>query len=160
VTDKEVTRLVGNDDGSVVAVVLADGGCRVAKVGQETVLYTVPADLGAVSLAQFSPDGKQLAVAGSGWVATLDAESGRVLAVRKAAHKGAVTAITFTPDSGYLVTGGADGRVRFWEGESAKAVSEVAAHGGTVTGLGFSPEGKQLVTGSADKSVKVWEFRK
>ncbi|MFO0849982.1 MAG: sigma-70 family RNA polymerase sigma factor [Gemmataceae bacterium] len=158
-TDRSISLVVGNEDGSVVAIITDDGVCRVCKVGRKESLYTLPADLGVVSVAKFSPDGKQLAIAGDGWVAKVDVESGKVLANWKVAHKGVVTALAFTPDSQYLASGGTDGHVRFWEA-AAKPVSDLKAHAAKVTAVGFSPDGKQLVTGSADQTAKVWEYRK
>lgn len=158
--DRSISRVFGNEDGSVVALITDEGVCRVAKVGRKESLYTLPADLGTVSVATFSPDGKQLAVAGDGWVAVADAESGKLLTTIKAAHKGAVLALAYTPDSDYLASGGTDGRVRFWQADSAKPASDLKAHGAKVTALCFSPDGKRLVTGSADQTAKVWEYRK
>jgi WD40 repeat protein len=70
----------------------------------------------------WSPDGKQVAVAGAApEVVLYDAESGKRLAACTG-HPAGIYALAFTPDSKRLATGGFDGQVRIYETATGKQV--------------------------------------
>jgi WD40 repeat protein len=88
---------------------------RNIRVGEDaTLVRMLENQEGAIFALDWSPDGKQIAVAGAGSSVNLyDAESG----VKKASCKGhsaGIYAVAFSPDSAHLATGGFDGTVRIY----------------------------------------------
>ena len=88
---------------------------RNIRVGEDATLVRMLENQdGAIFAVDWSPDGKQIAVAGAGSSVNLyDAESG----VKKASckdHSAGIYAVAFSPDSAHLATGGFDGQVRIY----------------------------------------------
>jgi WD40 repeat protein len=73
--------------------------------------------LAHIAALAFSPDGRILALAGSGKVWLRDARSGREVQL-EAAHKGGVGDLAFSPDGKTLAAGGYQ-VVKFWDVEAA-----------------------------------------
>ena len=65
------------------------------------------------SVADFSPDGSQLAIAAGTDVVVASTETGEIAETLRD-HDGAVTAVEFRP-TGELVTAGADGAIITWD---------------------------------------------
>lgn len=88
---------------------------RNMKVGEEaTLVRKLEAQEGAIFALDWSPDGKQIAVAGAGpHVNLYDAESGNKMA-SCGGHSAGIYAVTFSPDGKRIATGGFDGQVRFY----------------------------------------------
>ena len=88
---------------------------RNMKVGEEaTLVRKLEAQEGAIFALDWSPDGKRIAVAGSGPKVNLyDAESGAKLS-SCGGHTAGIYSLAFSPDGSRLATGGFDGQVRFY----------------------------------------------
>jgi WD40 repeat protein len=88
---------------------------RNMKVGEEaTLIRKLEPQEGAIFALEWSPDGKQIAVAGAGPKVNLyDADSGAKLATCSG-HSAGIYAVAFSPDGARLATGGFDGQVRFY----------------------------------------------
>jgi WD40 repeat protein len=93
------------------------------KIADDTTLvHKLERQQGAIFALAWSPDGKQVAVAGaSPEVVLYDAESGKRLAACTG-HPAGIYALAFTPDSKRLATGGFDGQVRIYETATGKQV--------------------------------------
>lgn len=87
-----------------------------------TMLLQLERQDGAIFALAWSPDGKQIAVAGaSPEVVLYDAETGKRVAACKG-HPAGIYALAFTPDSKRLATGGFDGQIRIYETSSGEQI--------------------------------------
>ena len=106
-----------------------------------------------------SPDGKILAVAGSGVQLWQTATGQRLGTTLPSAGKGRYRSVAFSPDGALLATLGADGAARIWNVATqqqvgpAMTVDRPGGAGGTVA---FSPDGKTLATAGAGGQVRLW----
>lgn len=79
---------------------------------------------GAIFALAWSPDGKQIAVAGASPEVTIyDAETGARVAACSG-HKAGIYAMAWSPDSRTLATGGFDGLLRLYDASSGKLARE------------------------------------
>lgn len=80
-----------------------------------TLLLKLDRQNGVVSALAWSPDGKQIAVAGAGPEVNLYAADGGALVCAAKGHAAGIYAISFSPDSKSLAAGGFDGHVRIYD---------------------------------------------
>lgn len=79
---------------------------------------------GAIFALAWSPDGKQIAVAGaSPEVPIYDASTGKRIAAAKG-HSAGIYTLAYSPDSKRLATAGFDGKVRLYDPESGTLIRE------------------------------------
>ena len=105
-----------------------------------------------------SPDGKTLAVAGSG-VQLWQTATGQRIGTLPAAGNGRYQAATFSPDGTMLATLGADGTARIWNvttQQQAGAPMTVDRPGTPGGAVAFSPNGRTLVTVGAGGQTQLW----
>jgi WD40 repeat protein len=135
---------------------------------------------GHVRSAVFSPDGGQVATAGSDSVARVwDVASGGPVGL-PLRHDGALYQVSFSPDGKGVLTACADGTARVWEVANGREVCRSPRHGGDVysavrdtkTGesvgprlkpggavifAAFDPAGSRLLTTTSEGDGQVWD---
>ncbi|HET6471215.1 MAG TPA: caspase family protein, partial [Pseudomonadales bacterium] len=81
-----------------------------------------------ISIAQFSPDGRIVALVDSAQIHLADATTGAELAVLRG-HRSDIASIAFTPDGTRLLSGGRDGSLRIWSVPRATELAQLIALG-------------------------------
>ncbi|GAA0437402.1 hypothetical protein Acor_49830 [Acrocarpospora corrugata] len=121
------------------------------------------ATLTGVEAAEFSPDGKTLAlVNGDGKVRLWDVATRKTRASLPRRHQG-TAAMAFNPDGTILATAGTcacgdsfDNPVQLWDVTTGKPIDTLAGHTNGVQTMAFSPDGTTLASGAVDKTVRLW----
>ncbi|MFY9556908.1 MAG: WD40 repeat domain-containing protein [Blastocatellia bacterium] len=113
----------------------------------------------------FSPDGKQLLAAFSGypWIDPLTDLTIKAwdlgtwaVAWSAATHQDGGMVAALSPD-GSLLAYTVQNNLKLWEREGSEKVRTLGQHGGKITCCRFSPDGTRLVTSSADGTLKIWD---
>ncbi|MDE0609380.1 MAG: WD40 repeat domain-containing protein [Anaerolineaceae bacterium] len=103
----------------------------------------------------WSPDGKNLAVAGvSGPITLFDGAQGEVRH-KLSGHGLDTMAISWHRDSRLLASVGQDGKVRLWDAGTGTQRSEMAGGASWVERVAFSPVGDWLVS-AAGRKLRLW----
>ena len=130
-----------------------------AQTGQQR--FMLRGQTGCIMNVAFSPDGKRLATAGTGWrgqrdgARIWDVEQGTMqLAITEA---GNVFSVAFSPDGQILALGRADGKVSLCDSSTGAVMSTLSGHQGNVFSLSFRRDGARLASGSRDGTVRVWD---
>jgi len=115
---------------------------------------------GAVTQAEFSPDGGTLATGHYDGVINLwDVATGTLIRTMQA--DAVIESLSFSPDGSLLATGSSyeDNLIRIWWVDSGSLLSILPGHKSGVQFLLFSPYGDMLVSGSYDGMIRVWGIR-
>lgn len=150
-------------NGRVFAVATYGGPVRVYSVspgGAVELRWTKRVSRSDGVAAQFSPDGRLLAVSSAGRVHLLDSVTGRPLrALERKFGEGDVRAIAFSPDGRRIAvaSAGPESVTRLWDTDSGDEVVSYRGHGGDTNAVAFSPDGRSLATAGADRSVLLWK---
>jgi WD40 repeat protein len=149
-----------------------------ARTGKELLFLPGRHGDGQVTGVTFSPDGKQLAVAGGtmrGWQvvageSTKVEDSGHVRIVDAATGKEVLTlkgqaaivwGVAFSPDGKRLATAGgwADhpAQLKVWDAATGRELLDLRGHTQTVWQVAFSPDGKSLASTSDDGTARLWD---
>jgi WD40 repeat protein len=109
-----------------------------------------------VRCAQFSADGKILALGcADGSVRLCDNREGRLLDFQ-VRHRLRVNAVALSPDGRFVLSGSDDKSGRLWSVADLQQVGSPLLHESMVTAVAFSPDGSRIVTGSADGNGRLW----
>jgi WD40 repeat protein/mono/diheme cytochrome c family protein len=115
--------VIGGED-RIPYVYLMDRPKNMKIADDTTLLRQLERQEGAIFALAWSPDGRQIAVAGASPAVTLyDAESGKRLG-QCIGHTAGIYALAYAPDSKLLATGGFEGQVRLYEAASGRLVRE------------------------------------
>ncbi len=119
-------------------------------------LYTVETK-DRYRLARFSPDGKWLAVAASGWALSFwDAATGKERG-RTQRDTDYAPQFAFSPDSKTFATLERHGSAfHIWDVPTGRLRSEPVGHTHRPHGFSFTPDGRRVATGAMDGSIHVW----
>lgn len=115
---------------------------------------------GAVTQAQFSPNGALLASAHyDGRINIWDVASGSL--IRRLQIESVVTSLAFSPDGSLIATGSSfdDNLVRIWQVDNGALLRSLEGHTTGVNHLLFSPYGDLFATGSYDGQIYLWGIR-
>jgi WD40 repeat protein len=146
-------------DGGLLATSNGHGTVRVWDVTARRPAGPPISSYRTVTGLALSPDGKTLAVAGSGvqlWQTATGQQIGTAL---PAAGHGRYRAVAFSPDGATLATLGADGTARIWNATTEQEIGApiiVAVTGVTTEAVAFGPNGKTLVTVGAGGQTRLW----
>jgi WD40 repeat protein len=148
-------------NGAVVAVSDGHGTVRVWDVATgRRIGGPLPAYRDVTGLA-VSPDGKTLAVAGTG-VRLFATATGQPIGTALPASGGSGTygSVAFSPDGKTLATIGADGTARLWNVTTQQEIGApmtAGPPGTSAAAVAFSPDGKTLATAGAGGQVRLWK---
>ncbi len=115
--------------------------------------------LGAVSKAEFSPNGELLATAGvGGGTVKLWNQKGQLLAELKGDYE-QVLDVEFSPNGEFLATAGIGDTVKVWNSKG-QLLTELKEHRRPPTfEVQFSPDGQRLATRGLDQIARVWNLK-
>ncbi len=104
----------------------------------------------------YSPDGSQLAMAGTGWnVRVVKSANGELISNLKGS-KDQINSLAVSPDGKLFASGGADGIIRIYGPGQESPLIILDVHAGNVNTLNFSPDGRMLISGGEDSTIRVW----
>ena len=107
----------------------------------------------------FGPRGALVVSGVEGFLALVDARSGRVLA-RLRGHRGIVFTPTTSTDGGIIASTGIDGTLRLWDTRAARALGSPIRLGGPPTSdAGISPDGTRVAVSLAAGTIDVFDVR-
>lgn len=125
---------------------------------------------GSIEAFAWSPDGKQIAVAGSSglWVYA----SGNFSDIDNRETSSPQVTVAYSPDGTRIATGGMDGVIHLWEATSGEEVGQLQSPQGILSALTFSPDSAKLasssyasgtdfyqtVVGTPTATIEIWDI--
>jgi WD40 repeat protein/serine/threonine protein kinase/tetratricopeptide (TPR) repeat protein len=151
-----ISSLAWSPDSRLLASVRVDQTIDVWEVETGTEEARINDTEGAHAVS-WSPDGKQLAVAGSwnGAIRLWSLNTGRRIA-RLVGHRGTVYGMSWSPDGRRLATASHDHTVRVWNVEAAQETAIFRGHTAPVFAVDWSPDGRSIASAGDDQTVQVW----
>jgi WD40 repeat protein len=146
-------------DGGLLATSDGHGIVRVWDISARRLVGVPLSSYHTLTGLALSPDGKTLAVAGSGVQLWQTATGQRIGTALPAVGHGRYRAVAFSPDGTLLATLGADGTARIWNvatQQEAGAPMTVDGPGAPAGAVAISPNGKVLVTVAAGGQTQLW----
>ncbi|PKO06675.1 MAG: hypothetical protein CVU41_06135 [Chloroflexi bacterium HGW-Chloroflexi-3] len=109
---------------------------------------------GQINDLDFSPDGKQIAIASASGVAILDSNT---LEMVNNINTGVwVESIKNAPNGETLAISLNDFTIQIWNINTGQLITTLKGHTNSVTSLSFSPDGSILASSSSDKTIMIW----
>jgi WD40 repeat protein len=123
-----------------------------------SILKTITSDIILKFGVALSPNGRTLAVCGSGDAIELwnlaDSES---TATMLHGHRDSLRDIVFSPDGKFLASASCDRSIKIWDmANPGRCIVSLWGHTAEVTCVSFSSNGKFLASGSMDQDIRVW----
>ena len=179
--DQPTIWLAMSPDGQSIYTSGLGGGVMWDRASDE-VVFTTPVEMFQevlpedatefwINRADFSPDGRFLALPIEAWVgdveapgliAILDAETGEQIVVFQA-HDSGIQDITFSQDGTILASASFLGSVKTWDVAQSvvtgagQELGSFCCHEDWVYSVNFSPDGSRIITTAADNSVRAWD---
>jgi WD40 repeat protein len=165
--------------GGLVATAGRDGIARLWEFPSGAPRATCAAKPGMSSCLAFAPDGRSLAVAGSGHTVTVslwDPSTGErqggltdpgttstgLRSLATAPPTGelglAVSAVAFSADGAALAAGCSDGVIRLWDIATGDLRFTFSGHEGDVRRLAFAPDGRTLASLGHNNVINLWHL--
>jgi WD40 repeat protein/serine/threonine protein kinase len=142
-------------DGRYIASVISGAPeMRVWSSGEGSLLFTLPAPVGAHRLA-FRPDGKRLAVAGNGSIIVHDLVERSQKEHR--VHEKMIASLAYSPDGKWLASASADGTVKVWDAQTGAPRYAPFPHIDRANSVAWSPDGQWLASGDQSGKVYIWD---
>lgn len=136
-----------------------DSRSRLVAAGNLPLATPIDTESGAIYSVTVSPDGEQVAAAGSDGAAriwSISNPAGDPALLR--GHSSFLTSVAWSPTGDRLATTSDDGTARVWRMREADAEPVVLrGHRGRVVYSAWSPDGRRLVTAGMDGTVRVWD---
>jgi WD40 repeat protein len=152
----------------LVVTASEDNTARIWDASTGSLLWTLTGHSGAVTGAEFSPDGTRVVTASADQTARIwDVATGKQL-LTLIGHTGIVGSARFSPDGRYVVTASRDGSARVWNATTGQEVGPPLLHVptcspmptclvGGVNSARFSQDSAHIVTAGVDGNVAVWQ---
>lgn len=125
-------------------------GKRLATFGDES---------DTVLAADFSADGKLVALGGPTKTVKVFHTSTAQLAYRITKHMDWITAIEFSPDGTRFATADRVGGIHVWDAAGGGIVLSLSEHKEAVSALSWRPDGNVIASASEDGSVILWNLK-
>lgn len=163
-TNDAVQALTYSADSKYLFVVSTQGLVeRDAALGYEQLKLPAQSQLPMLSSVAVSADGKRAVIAGSGWLATLEFESGRMSAtaeVRPEASKEEKFHVYLRPEGKTILAGAQPGRLWLAEEGKSEPLWQRRLAAAPITQrfpVALSADGKRILVGSPDSSATGWD---
>ena len=111
---------------------------------------------GAVSSAQFTPDGKRILTVAGTTARVWDAQTGRPI-TEPMKHRLVIESVHFSPNGKRIVSASMDKTARVWDAQTGQALTDPMKHDNGVASAEFSLDGRQILTASLDRTARVWD---
>src|SRR5262249_54753180 len=162
-----VKALAFSPTGGLVATAGDDGTARLWELSSGALGQTCVAQASSALALAFAPDGRRLAVAGSGHSVAVDlwdpatgerqgelTDEGSALARRRSPRRASpcgehgliIGAVAFSADGAALAAACSDGVIRLWDVSSGELRLALSGHTDTVTRLAFAADGRTLAS--------------
>jgi WD40 repeat protein len=145
------TRIVSGSGDGTVQVWNALTGKHLLTIGEQ---YAKGAPIEWNTVA-WSPDGKRIAIGGSGDVQIVDATTGKNVGYY-GYHSGTVHSVAWSPNGQYIASA-TDGYVEIWNVAAVKNVYSYLRNSPDAFTVAWSPDGKRVASGWSDGIVEVWD---
>ncbi len=109
----------------------------------------------AMGRALFYAGDRRIVAVEGGYVAVLDASSGRKVAAWEA-HERDIESVSAANDGSLLATASDDGTVKLWEPDGS-AVRTIAGGPGEIVGVAVSPGGERIAGAGSDANIRLFD---
>lgn len=143
-------------DGKTFAAGDINGNVTICDAATCGVLRKIPLKEYVLSV-DYSPNGRQIAVATGKNIELIDAASGQRIGKPMSGHTDGVLTVRFSPDGRQLLSGSYDNTARLWDVASGTTRQVFNGHSWWVWAAEFSPDANRIVTAGQDAKAIVWE---
>lgn len=155
-----VTAVAAAPRGSFLVAGLGNGRVGVFDGLRGTPRLVLAGGGDAVAAVAVSPDGRQVAAAGSDGIVRIWPAGGTLMAPQGTftGHTGEVQAVAVSPDGSVVATGGQDGFIRLYDAATATEKARWEANKRGVTDLSFSADSQRLASCGLYSPAVVWRL--